>query len=177
MMRQTKRTKGMGVSWKKAQTTRWTDCTCSSTGRTDDRAGTPQGKLCFARFLTNSCQTPWVDRSTGFIVPYCSFIKHKRWDGPTAHVHRWDALMTGQGRLVLQINSCQTIWGGQGHRVCCSKNSQPTTQHAERSRDDDRSGGQSATCESPETANSPGTLQREGSVSSARRGSRLPAFG
>ena len=23
---------------------------------------------------------------------------HKRLDGPTAHVHRWDALTTGQGR-------------------------------------------------------------------------------
>ena len=41
------------------------------------------------------------------------------------------------------------------HRVCCSKNSQPSTQHAERSRDDDRPGGQSATRESPETAKSP----------------------
>ena len=40
--------------------------------------------------------------------------KHKRLDGPTAHVHRRDAPTTGQGRLVLQTNSCQTIWGGRG---------------------------------------------------------------
>ena len=49
--------------------------------------------------------------------------------------------------------------------------------NAERSRGNDRPGGQSATCESPETANSPGTLQRKGSVSGARRGPPLPAFG
>ena len=42
---------------------------------------------------------------------------------------------------------------------------------------DGRSGGQSATRESPETANSLGALQREGSVSGARRGPPLPAFG
>jgi len=84
-----------GGQLKKAQTTGWTDSTCTSTGRTDDRAGTPQGRLCLAGFLTNSCQTPGVDGSTGFIVLYCSFIKHKRLDGPTAHVHRRDALTTG----------------------------------------------------------------------------------
>ena len=40
--------------------------------------------------------------------------KHKRPDGLTAHVHRRDAPTTGQGRPVLQTNSCQTIWGGRG---------------------------------------------------------------
>ena len=38
-------------------------------GCTDDRAGTPQGKLCFAGFLTNSCQTLGWTGSTGFVVP------------------------------------------------------------------------------------------------------------
>ena len=46
----------------------------------------------------------------------------------------------------------------------CSKNSQPTTQHAEWGRGDDQSGGQSANRESPETASSSGTLQAKGGV-------------
>ena len=73
------------------------------------------------------------------------------------------------------------IGGGRGLRVYFpfivpKTLNQLTTQHAERSRDDDRTGGQSAmyTCESPETATPPGTLQREGSVFGAQRGPPPP---
>ena len=60
-----------------------------------------------------------LKRTKGTRVCYCQ--KHKRLDGPTAHVHRWDALTTGQGRLVLQINSCQALGVDGSTGVCCSK--------------------------------------------------------
>ena len=96
-------------------------------------------------------------------------------------VHGTDGCFILQTNLLPWVHAGLWLAGAPApytkHYLCCSKNSQPTTQHAERSRDDDRPGGQSATRESPETANSPGTLQREGSVSGAQRGLRLPAFG
>ena len=87
-------------------------------------------------------------------------------------VHGTDGCFILQTNLLPWVHAGLWLAGAPApytkHYLCCSKNSQPTTQHAERSRDDDRPGGQSATRESPETANSPGTLQREGCYADVR---------